>query len=233
MSPDRGQRRHLLPLLTLAWFGCSGCFLLSRNCPLARPWSAWSRPGLPRETSRGKVLSCAGSEERVLDIGALLAGTSAGVLVDEDESENEDWEEMVGRISFEGGIPVGSDFRAPSPTKGAYDANNGFCEVEAQELVEALSLEESAELWDVRGPEEFATGHVPKARNVQFEKLQQAAADRLAAAGSGRLFLICAFGIRSAQAQVRLSQVHGLQGVFNVRGGLASWEALGGLVVAS
>ncbi|CAE8677883.1 unnamed protein product [Polarella glacialis] len=88
-------------------------------------------------------------------------------------------------------------------------------------------------LWDVRGPEEFATGHVPKARNVPFEKLQQAAADRLAAAGSGRLFLICAFGTRSAQAQVRLSQVHGLQGVFNVRGGLASWEALGGLVVAS
>jgi len=94
--------------------------------------------------------------------------------------------------------------------------------------VGAALREPGSELWDVREVSEFAAGRVPGSRNVPFGELAEGAkmyAEK--ADGDARLFVISSMGIRSQQAQVRLTKVAGLRNVFSVRGGLAAWEALG------
>eukprot|EP00933_Yihiella_yeosuensis_P045240 TRINITY_DN40586_c0_g1_i1.p1 TRINITY_DN40586_c0_g1~~TRINITY_DN40586_c0_g1_i1.p1 ORF type:complete len:252 (+),score=54.07 TRINITY_DN40586_c0_g1_i1:77-832(+) len=169
------------------------------------------------------------SAERVLDaeaLEALLAGDSA-------EDEEQGWEDMVDRIQFEGGIPTASDFRAPSPTVSAYSKEKGFLEMEARDLLSILKTQgdEGVEVWDVRTAEEYLLGHIPEAINVPFSDLAEAATKRQSndeAKLQRRLCLICASGSRSAQAQVRLTKVYNISGVYTLRGGLCSWELLGG-----
>lgn len=182
----------------------------------------------------GKQICRCDSGERVIDLEALLASQEDGDPQEDADGRVEPWEHMVDRIQFEGGTPTASDFRAPTPTPSPYSATSGFREIDFPSL-EAVLAEPGAELWDVREEEEFAMGHLPRSRNVPFHALQQAAsaraaqAEAAASAGTslGQLCLVCASGARSSQAQVRLTQVHGLEEVVTIRGGIALWEAMG------
>jgi glyoxylase-like metal-dependent hydrolase (beta-lactamase superfamily II)/rhodanese-related sulfurtransferase len=76
-------------------------------------------------------------------------------------------------------------------------------------------------LLDVREPREFASGHVPGARNLPQADL----AMRLSEVPRDRpLYVICQGGFRSLRAAQFLSQM-GFKDVASVRGGTESWRA--------
>ena len=76
---------------------------------------------------------------------------------------------------------------------------------------------------DVRTPEEYASGHVPGARNVPVDGVD-ALAGELRAAGAD-VVLVCASGGRSAHA-ARTLAAQGVRAV-NVLGGTNAWVAAG------
>jgi rhodanese-related sulfurtransferase len=79
-------------------------------------------------------------------------------------------------------------------------------------------------LVDVRTPEEFASGHVPGARNIPVDELGGHLAE-LESYKSGDVYLICQSGGRSARAAEQLSGA-GYHAV-NVQGGTGAWKAAG------
>lgn len=88
-------------------------------------------------------------------------------------------------------------------------------------------LDEGAVLLDVREPDEWRTGHAPKARHIPLGQL----ADRAGELPAGRVVVtVCRSGMRSARAASLLAgqgrQVH------NVSGGMRAWAAAGLPVVA-
>ena len=88
-----------------------------------------------------------------------------------------------------------------------------------QDTLEARPPE--AVLLDVREPEEFASGHVPGARNLPQADL----ATRMNELPRDRpLYLICQGGFRSLRAAQFLSQI-GFTDVVSVRGGTEGWRA--------
>jgi rhodanese-related sulfurtransferase len=76
---------------------------------------------------------------------------------------------------------------------------------------------------DVRRPGEYASGHVPRARNVPLDRLE-AEADRLDRARPTAV--ICAGGYRSS-AGASLLLRHGFSDLYNVIGGTSAWVAAG------
>mmetsp|Transcript_62163 Transcript_62163/g.148294 ORF Transcript_62163/g.148294 Transcript_62163/m.148294 type:complete len:242 (-) Transcript_62163:157-882(-) len=229
---------HLLVCWQCSWLiWRQGCTLLRTLVPadaFCAPWPSFrGHASLARPTAVRAVSTQDCVEDCIIDLESLEALSDLDDLEglnDEVGSAPEPWEEHIDRITFEGGIPDASDFRAPSPTPTAYTQDNGYRETEASE---ALMLVQAglAELWDVRSLEEFELGHPEKAKHVPFEDLERAAAERINNASilqPGLLLLVCGSGMRSAQAQVRLTKVYGLEHVSSVKGGLAMWEALGG-----
>ncbi|HET7712083.1 MAG TPA: MBL fold metallo-hydrolase [Thermoanaerobaculia bacterium] len=82
---------------------------------------------------------------------------------------------------------------------------------------------------DVRNPGEYASGHVPGARNIPLSVLDRHLADL----GGEPLAVICAGGYRSSAAASLLER-SGRSALFNVVGGTAAWvkEGLGVEVVS-
>jgi len=188
-----------------------------------------------------------GEGEQELDLEALLASAGAalgGVSEIDDDNDNkssqemEPWEAMVDRIRFKDDGPLDVNFRPPSETTSAYEVSAGFDELDISQLAAVLA-EPDAELWDVREPEEFVAGHLAGSISVPLANIGDAVSPLEGAGPSGvssnsnkgrrgRICLICATGQRSAQAQVRLRHVYGLDNVCTIRGGIMAWEALGG-----
>mmetsp|Transcript_23985 Transcript_23985/g.66681 ORF Transcript_23985/g.66681 Transcript_23985/m.66681 type:complete len:249 (+) Transcript_23985:84-830(+) len=200
------------------------------SCSLLRRGTSCHRPSMAAAST--SVDDAALGGERLIDPNALAAVLEAagdeGVHEDDGSSGPEPWEAMVDRIQFEGGVPDAGNFRAPGPMPSAYEVENGFREVDVLELRALLSSTSSdLQLWDVRDAEEYALGHLPGAKNVPFDALDKAGAAQADVDVYARLFLVCGFGMRSAQAQVRLAKVYGLRNVETVRGGIAAWEAAG------
>ncbi|MES2642325.1 MAG: rhodanese-like domain-containing protein [Myxococcota bacterium] len=81
-------------------------------------------------------------------------------------------------------------------------------------------------LVDVRTPDEFASGHVPGAKNVPLDQL----AARLGEFGTAdtEVYVVCQSGRRSASASDTLA-AQGLRPV-DVRGGTSAWQAAGFVV---
>ncbi|MEI8082302.1 MAG: rhodanese-like domain-containing protein [Actinomycetes bacterium] len=84
-------------------------------------------------------------------------------------------------------------------------------------------------LLDVRTPAEFAAGHLPGARNVDFENpnfpSQLAALDK-----NATYALYCRSGNRSGQALVQMESA-GFTQIYDLTYGIAAWETRGGPVV--
>lgn len=81
---------------------------------------------------------------------------------------------------------------------------------------------DDAVVLDVREPVEFASGHLPNARNIPQSKL----ADRLGELEPFKertLLVVCASGIRSAKA-CDLLRKSGFAKVVNLDGGVSTWQ---------
>jgi molybdopterin/thiamine biosynthesis adenylyltransferase/rhodanese-related sulfurtransferase len=87
-------------------------------------------------------------------------------------------------------------------------------------------IDEGVTIVDVRGSEEFATGHLPGAKSVPRGHLEQriesAAPDRAA-----ELILYCASGNRSAYAARTLQEDLGYERVRSMTGGITLWKDRG------
>ena len=88
----------------------------------------------------------------------------------------------------------------------------------------AIALQnKGALLLDVRTAEEFASGHIIEARNIELDKLVEQA-DTLKKWREKPVVVYCESGSRSAQA-ARLLKSLGFTQAVNLRGGLASWRS--------
>ena len=76
---------------------------------------------------------------------------------------------------------------------------------------------------DVREAEEFATGHLPRARNVPLKELEGRAAE-FNRHKAKAVLVTCKSGARSATA-VRTLKKAGFEQVYPLKGGVAAWQA--------
>src|SRR5271170_5599105 len=97
-------------------------------------------------------------------------------------------------------------------------------EVDPSEVNELIG--EGVTIVDVRGSEEFATGHLPGAKSIPRghleARIESAAPDR-----SAELILYCASGNRSAYAARTLQDDLGYERVRSMTGGITLWKDRG------
>ncbi|MGW2089206.1 rhodanese-like domain-containing protein [Streptomyces sp. NPDC001880] len=74
---------------------------------------------------------------------------------------------------------------------------------------------------DVRSPGEYADGHIPGARNIPLDRLQQALPELRTAARDGGLVLVCASGARSQTARAKLAKAS--IPALDLTGGTSAW----------
>jgi rhodanese-related sulfurtransferase len=75
---------------------------------------------------------------------------------------------------------------------------------------------------DVRDAEEFAAGHLPRARNVPMKELAGRTGE-FTKFKSKPVIVTCKSGTRGAAA-VRALRVAGFEQVYQLRGGIAAWQ---------
>src|SRR5947209_890735 len=97
-------------------------------------------------------------------------------------------------------------------------------EVDPSEVNELL--EEGVTLVDVRGSEEFATGHLPGAKSVPRGHLESRI-DMVVPDRAAELILYCESGNRSAYAARTLKQDLGYEHVRSMTGGITLWKDRG------
>lgn len=97
-------------------------------------------------------------------------------------------------------------------------ADTSMPEITVDELGEMAG----AVVVDVREPDEYASGHVPAARNIPLGTVREHATELQ---GLGTVHVICQSGRRSAQA-TEVLRAEGVDAV-NVAGGTAAWLAAG------
>jgi len=84
---------------------------------------------------------------------------------------------------------------------------------------------EDAHIVDVREVDEFATGHLPEAKNIPVGKLAERAAE-LEKFKDKPIILCCASGMRSAKASGELKKL-GFEKLYNLAGGVDAWVGAG------
>jgi rhodanese-related sulfurtransferase len=99
--------------------------------------------------------------------------------------------------------------------------SSGTQDVSPTEAVMLINRE-SALVLDVREENEFASGHIPEARNIPLSKLGERAAE-LRKYQQKTVLVNCQGGVRSAKACVELKKA-GLTKLYNLRGGLNAWN---------
>lgn len=81
---------------------------------------------------------------------------------------------------------------------------------------------ENTVLIDVRTPEEFATGHIPNALNINFNAPDFA--EQMAKMDTSKTYLIyCKSGVRSGKAAASLSAT-GFNTIYTLKGGVLGWN---------
>ncbi|MCO5188058.1 MAG: rhodanese-like domain-containing protein [Anaerolineae bacterium] len=95
--------------------------------------------------------------------------------------------------------------------------------IDVAELRQRLTDDKSLILLDVREPQEFAGGHVARARLLPLSQIR----DRLGEIPQDKpIALICRSGNRSGSA-ARILAKSGYEQVANVRGGMGAWSRAG------
>ncbi|MFH8623529.1 rhodanese-like domain-containing protein [Streptomyces vietnamensis] len=90
---------------------------------------------------------------------------------------------------------------------------------------EALPRLPELNVVDVRTPGEFASGRLPGAVNIPFERIDGSLAELRQAAESGPLLLVCASGARSGKGAAALA-AHGIAAA-SLTGGTRAWADAG------
>ena len=101
--------------------------------------------------------------------------------------------------------------------------------VDAHTVIDWTRDPDAVTVIDVRSPAEFETAHVAGSYNVPLTLLGEHA-DQLAARLDRQVVLVCASGVRAAEAQQRLAGV-GADHVHVLDGGIGAYAAAGGEVV--
>ncbi|CAN5408271.1 rhodanese-like domain-containing protein [soil metagenome] len=92
-------------------------------------------------------------------------------------------------------------------------------QITVEELAHKLAADPELRVIDVRRAGEYASGHVPQAKNISLSELEQ----RLEAVERGvKTAVICAGGYRSSMATSLLKR-HGIDELYNVIGGTTAW----------
>ncbi len=97
-------------------------------------------------------------------------------------------------------------------------------QVEANEIKRVIDVQEDFLLIDVRTHEEYAEGHIQGSRLMPLKNLNKyviSLTDK-----SKKLYVYCRSGSRSTQAVMLLQQL-GFTNVYNMSGGLLTWNAKG------
>lgn len=88
-------------------------------------------------------------------------------------------------------------------------------------------MEKQGQLVDVRTPEEFSTGHVKGASNINFLDASFISTASANLDKNAPLFIYCASGNRSGKAKAQLKEA-GFKEVYNLTGGgYKQWESKG------
>jgi rhodanese-related sulfurtransferase len=97
--------------------------------------------------------------------------------------------------------------------------------VSQSELLRRLASAQPPFVLDVRTPEEFAQGHVPRAVNIAHSELSQRIGE-LAPYRDGDVVLYCERGARAADAGETL-RAAGFDSVLHLDGDMSSWRSSG------
>ena len=84
---------------------------------------------------------------------------------------------------------------------------------------------EDAQVIDVRGSDEYVSGHLPDSRNIPLEQLE-ARAGELEKFKDTPVILVCQTGARSSGACKQLEKL-GFSKVNNLESGIAGWRSAG------
>lgn len=84
---------------------------------------------------------------------------------------------------------------------------------------------EDAQIIDVREPAEYATGHMPEAKNIPAGKLVERIGE-LDKFKDKPIIVCCASGMRSSKACGELKKL-GFEKLFNLSGGIDAWLGAG------
>ncbi|VVD69427.1 rhodanese-like domain-containing protein [Pandoraea terrigena] len=97
----------------------------------------------------------------------------------------------------------------------------GLSTVEATQLINR----KGAVVLDVRSGEEFAAGHLPSARNVPLDDVEQKVG-QVIKNKAAPILIVCKNGQGGARAQTLLRGL-GYAEAFNLQGGIATWQEAG------
>lgn len=97
-------------------------------------------------------------------------------------------------------------------------------EIGIESFVAAYEKDSNIQLVDVRTPEEFASGHVPKAVSVPLNDLTSGSAT-VPFEKNSEIYVICRSGKRSLSA-VQYLKEHGYTNLKSVSGGTMAWSSL-------
>ncbi len=78
---------------------------------------------------------------------------------------------------------------------------------------------------DVRSAEEFATGHLPNAKNIPLKELDSRIKE-IEKSKAHVVITVCASGVRSSSAVSILNKA-GFEKAFSLDGGVAAWQSQG------
>lgn len=95
--------------------------------------------------------------------------------------------------------------------------------ITVQELHDKITTDPATRIIDVRSPEEFADGHIPRATNIPSNEIQARVKEF---ESDSPVYIVCASGSRSMLATAFCVRA-GIKHVINVKGGTSAWQTAG------
>ena len=100
---------------------------------------------------------------------------------------------------------------------------NSMSDLSQNEWAQALTEQQQAVVLDVRTQEEFESGYIPKAINIDIQ-MGPSFIDKINSLDKTKSYYVyCRSGVRSSQA-VQLMRELGFNNTFNLLGGILDWE---------
>ena len=113
--------------------------------------------------------------------------------------------------------PADSDKPATSPAAAVKNVSPKDAEALIKDQPGVLIL-------DIRTPDEFAKGHIPGAKNVDF--FSDDFEKQVAALDSSKPVLVhCASGNRSSQAVEKIAALRKFKGIYHLKAGFSGWKS--------